>query len=89
MRVRIDGRQVREVLLEKGQTARFAADAGFVITVGNAGGVDLSLNGERIPPLGASGQVVRELPIPPVRLRPGATDSHGGEAAERPRTPAE
>lgn len=66
MAVRADGGQERQVLLQKGQTARFAADTGFVVTVGNAGGVDLSLNGQHVPSLGASGQVVRDLAIPPI-----------------------
>ncbi len=35
--------------------------------MGNAGGVDLSLNGEPVPALGRSGQVIRNLAIPPAR----------------------
>jgi cytoskeleton protein RodZ len=65
MSVRADGGQEREVLLQKGQTARFVADTGFVVTVGNAGGVEISLNGQPLPSLGASGQVIRDLAIPP------------------------
>jgi cytoskeleton protein RodZ len=66
MAVRADDGQQREVLLQKGQTARFVADTGFVVTVGNAGGVELSLNGKPMPLLGVSGQVIRDLVIPPV-----------------------
>jgi cytoskeleton protein RodZ len=64
MRVRADGGEEREVLLQKGQTVRFGAEKGFVVTIGNAGGVQLTLNGEPLPSLGASGQVVRDLAIP-------------------------
>jgi cytoskeleton protein RodZ len=64
MSVRADGGLEREVLLQKGQTARFVADRGFVVTVGNAGGVELGLNGQPLPSLGASGQVIRDLAIP-------------------------
>ncbi len=67
MAVRADGGQDRQVLLQKGQTARFVADTGFVVTVGNAGGVNLSLNGEPVPSLGRSGQIIRNVAIPPVR----------------------
>ncbi len=67
MAVRADGGQNRQVLLQKGQAARFVADTGFVVTVGNAGGVDLSLNGEPVPSLGRSGQIIRNVAIPPVR----------------------
>jgi cytoskeleton protein RodZ len=67
MAVRADGGQEREVLLQRGQTARFSADAGFVVTIGNAGGVELILNGEPVPPLGVSGQVIRDLALPSPR----------------------
>jgi len=70
MAVRADGGQERQVLLKKGETARFIADAGFIVTVGNAGGVNLSLNGQPLPFLGASGQVVRDLAIPFSRRGP-------------------
>ncbi len=73
MSVRADGGQEREVLLQKGQTARFVADTGFVVTVGNAGGVQLGLNGQPLPSLGAPGQVIRDLAIPPSRGPSDAT----------------
>jgi cytoskeleton protein RodZ len=78
--VRADEGQDRQVLLQKGQTARFGADEGFEITLGNAGGVDLSLNGEPIPPLGKSGQVVRRVAIPPVRRDQGTLGAAPGTA---------
>jgi len=65
MAVRADEGRPQQVFLQKGQTARFAAAGQFVITVGNAGGVELSLNGETLAPLGRSGQVIRDLMIPP------------------------
>lgn len=65
MVVRAEDGQERDVLLQKGQVARFASDAGFIVTVGNAGGVELSLNGKPLPVLGESGQVIRDLTIPP------------------------
>jgi cytoskeleton protein RodZ len=84
MVVRGDGGEQREVLLQKGQTARFVADAGFVVTVGNAGGVELSLNGKLMPSLGASGQVVRDLAIPPAARESEALGAASpGPAPER------
>ncbi len=80
MAVRADGGQEREVLLQKGQTARFSADAGFVVTIGNAGGVELTLNGEPVPSLGASGKVIRDLTLPSPRRPSGAK---GGPFPER------
>ncbi len=82
MAVRADDGQERQVLLQQGQTARFVADTRFVVTVGNAGGVELSLNGKPMPSLGAPGQVIRDLVIPsatrdsqaPAALSPGAAE---------------
>ena len=65
--VRTDRKDPREVLLQPGQTARFEAQTGFHVIVGNAGGVKLSLDGTPLPPLGRSGEVVRDLVLPPVR----------------------
>jgi len=84
MAVRADGGQEREVLLQKGQTARFSADAGFVVTIGNAGGVALTLNGEPVPSLGASGQVIRDLTLPSPRRPPGATGAPSPESVLAP-----
>ena len=64
MAVRSDGGEQRQVLLRSGEKVRFGADASFVVTLGNAGGVKLSLNGERLPVLGKSGEVVRNLALP-------------------------
>jgi cytoskeleton protein RodZ len=65
--VRADQKDPREVLLQPGQTARFEAQTGFRVVVGNAGGVTLSLDGTPLPPLGRSGEVIRDLVLPPVR----------------------
>lgn len=86
MAVRADGGQERQVLLQKGQSVRFAADTGFVITVGNAGGVALILNGVSMPLLGTSGQVIRDLVLPPVRRDP---DSDGAPTAGESRATPE
>lgn len=75
--VSADGGEAREVLLQAGQTARFTAARGFLLTVGNAGGVSLSVNGVPVAPLGRSGQVIRDLTLPP----PGGA---GGTAGARP-----
>ena len=65
--VRVDQKDPREVLLQPGQMARFEAQTSFHVVVGNAGGVTLSLDGTSLPPLGRSGEVVRDLVLPPVR----------------------
>jgi cytoskeletal protein RodZ len=69
--VTIDGREVRDVLLQPGDTIQWRAQEGFLLTVGNAGGVQLSLDGQALPPLGGAGQVLRNIPIPPQIEFPG------------------
>jgi cytoskeleton protein RodZ len=77
MVVKPDGREGREVLLQAGQTARFTAETKFVVTLGNAGGVALSLNGTPLPPLGRTGQVVREVVLPQGAPSPSSPASPG------------
>jgi len=64
MAIRSDDGDSRQVLLQAGEVARFLAERGFLLTVGNAGGVALSLNGTPLPRLGKSGEVVRNLSLP-------------------------
>ena len=64
LRVWVDDRQPKDMLLEPGDSRTLAAQTGFRITFGNAGGVRLSLNGEVLPPAGRSGQVVRDFRVP-------------------------
>jgi cytoskeleton protein RodZ len=63
--VRPDKGERRQLLMQPGQAARFGAEAGFQVTVGNAGGVALWLNGAPLPSLGPSGGVIRDLILPP------------------------
>lgn len=70
----------RQVLLQVGERARFVSDQGFLVTVGNAGGVTFSLNGAPLPMLGRPGEVVRNLPLPREDALP---PSPGGAEARR------
>jgi len=82
MRVQADGGEQREVLLQKGQIVRFGAEKGFLVTVGNAGGIELSLNGEPLPSLGASGQVIRDLAVPLAKTAPPPARPAGATSAQ-------
>lgn len=64
MLVTIDDGETQDVLLQVGETWVWRAQQGFVVTVGNAGGVALNLDGRPLPPLGDSGQVIRNLRLP-------------------------
>lgn len=55
--IRIDQQERRQVLLQPGDTVTYTGNL-FRIDVGNAGGIDVSLQGKPLPALGESGQVV-------------------------------
>lgn len=64
IRVQIDGTRSVEELLPAGATREWSAEKRFLLTVGNAGGVSLELNGRTLPSIGAPGTVIRELALP-------------------------
>lgn len=64
-----DGRVVQE-LLPAGATREWVSGKRFVLTVSNAGGISLELNGQPLPALGAKGVVIQNLVIPPEREIP-------------------
>ena len=64
-----DGRTVLNGLVRRGETRRLEAQAGFRVTLGNAGGVRVSVDGRVLGPLGGAGEVVRDLPLPVASAR--------------------
>jgi cytoskeleton protein RodZ len=64
LRVQIDGGGSVQELLPAGASREWSAEERFVLTVGNAGGLQLELNGRTLPPLGERGAVIRELVLP-------------------------
>lgn len=65
IRVQVDDGQVSEELLPAGAGREWTAARRFVLTVGNAGGLEIDLNGKRMPVLGARGAVIQKLVLPP------------------------
>jgi cytoskeleton protein RodZ len=63
LRIQSDDGTAAEALLPAGSTREWTAERRFVLTVGNAGGVELTLNGQPMPPLGAKG-AVRKIELP-------------------------
>lgn len=59
--VSADGRPVTAELFRKGAVKEFPGSRRFVVTLGNAGAVSLSLNGAPVPLDGSSGKVVKNL----------------------------
>ena len=59
--VQADKDPAQEVMLSPGERVRWSAEEKIRLTLGNAGGVRVSLNGKLQGPYGASGQVVKDL----------------------------
>ena len=57
----IDEDEFREVLLRPGDTVTWNAKEQFNLSLGNAGGVKVKLNGELLGPFGPTGVVVRDI----------------------------
>jgi cytoskeletal protein RodZ len=71
LRLARDDGSVNEYLLQPGEQVVWEAAQRFELTVGNAAGLVLSLNGKPVGPLGPRGQVVHLiLPQPPSRPAP-------------------
>jgi cytoskeletal protein RodZ len=64
IRVRTEEGKTTEETIPAGQTREWVSQGRFTLTVGNAGGVSLELNGRALPPLGASGAVIPRLVVP-------------------------
>jgi len=64
MRIIVDSQPGKELILKPGEMREWTAQNGFTLSLGNAGGVTLNLNGQELPPVGKSGQVVRNMRIP-------------------------
>ena len=65
IRVRMEDGASTEETVPAGAVREWVSNRPFVLTVGNAGGVLLELNGRTLPPLGAKGSVISRLVLPP------------------------
>ncbi|HUF93276.1 MAG TPA: helix-turn-helix domain-containing protein [Candidatus Limnocylindria bacterium] len=65
IRVRTEDGRSTEETLPPGEVREWVSDRPFVLTVGNAGGITLELNGRTLPSLGARGAVISRLVVPP------------------------
>jgi cytoskeleton protein RodZ len=64
IRVRTEDGRSTEETLPAGEVREWVSNRPFVLTVGNAGGITLELNGRALPSLGASGAVISRLVVP-------------------------
>src|SRR5262245_46658980 len=64
IRVQMGEGRVVEELLAAGARREWTSDRRFVLTIGNAGGIEIALNGRPLPSLGARGAVIHRLSLP-------------------------
>lgn len=73
----LNDQPAKQYLLRPEESRTWHADH-FALTVGNAGGVTLALDGRDLPPIGRPGQVVRNLRLPSVETpAPSASPAEG------------
>jgi cytoskeleton protein RodZ len=65
IRVRTDDGRNTEESIPAGEIREYVSNRPFILTVGNAAGVSLELNGRPVPQLGARGAVIPRLVLPP------------------------
>ena len=65
IRVRTEDGRSSEETVAAGEVREWVSDRPFVLTIGNAGGVALELNGRALPSLGSRGVVIPRLVLPP------------------------
>jgi len=61
--VSADGGPEQTMILQTGEERSWEAKERLTLSVGNAGGITVTINGIPQPPLGARGEVIRELRI--------------------------
>jgi len=61
--VLVDGKVALKALLPKGARKEFAGGGTFTLTLGNAGMVELDLDGRSLAPIGRPGEVVKNFVI--------------------------
>jgi cytoskeleton protein RodZ len=64
IRVQPDEGRATEELLPAGASREWSAERRFLVTIGNAGGVEVALNGKILSPLGPKGTVIQRLELP-------------------------
>lgn len=63
LRVTADGKLIFQSVLEKGASETWTANEALILWLGNAGGVELTLNGRSLGAMGRRGEVIRELKV--------------------------
>ena len=64
IRVRTEDGRTSEETIPANEIREWVSNGPFILTIGNAGGVSLELNGRPVPRLGASGSVITRMVLP-------------------------
>ncbi len=64
IRVIIAGQAPSDMILKPGESASWTSESTFLVTLGNAGGVTFTLDGQTLPPLGTTGQFLENIRLP-------------------------
>jgi cytoskeleton protein RodZ len=67
MRVRTEDGRATEETIPAGEIREWISNRPFVLTISNAAGVALELNGQKLPPLGGRGVAIGQLILPPTQ----------------------
>lgn len=59
----LDGRRSEQLTLRPGDRRQWHAIQAIILSLGNAGGIELYRNGEKLPPLGGRGEAIRYAKI--------------------------
>ncbi len=70
-----DGNLVGAQLLRPGERYRVPNRGGLLLLTGNAGGLELLVDGKKAPPLGPVGAIRRNVPLDPDSLLAGTANS--------------
>jgi hypothetical protein len=81
LHVTIDNQPMQRLFLRPGQSRQWAATKRFILSLGDAGAVKLSLDGRELPPLGKAGQRALNVRLPAPR---GGQRQAGRKARHRP-----
>jgi hypothetical protein len=64
VRAQANGASLTEETLAPGSVREWRSAGRFLVSLGNAAGVEIEIDGHALPALGARGQVVRDVVIP-------------------------
>lgn len=78
------GKLVYARLLRAGETYAVTDQPGLKLLAGNAGGLDIIVDGQTLAPLGRPGAVVRNIALEPAGLAQQGSPSQGGPAPSGP-----